>query len=59
MSKVLKETMADEFEIVAKREGDPEMLSRIADDTTAGTVEELLSWMEEHNHPALTADPMF
>jgi len=59
MSKVLKESMADEFEIVARREGDPELLSRIADDTTAGTVDELLAYMEEHNHPALTLDPMF
>ena len=59
MSKVLKETMSDEFDIVAKREGDPDLLSRIADDTTAGTVEELLAWLEEHDHPALTADPMF
>jgi acetyl-CoA synthase len=59
MSKVLKETMADEFEVVAAREGDPELLSRIADDTSASTVDELLAFMEEHGHPALTLDPMF
>jgi hypothetical protein len=23
------------------------------------TVEQLLAWLEEHNHPALTMDPMF
>ena len=51
--------MADEFEVVAAREGDPELLSRIADDTSASTVDELLAFMEEHGHPALTLDPMF
>ena len=59
MSKVLKETMADELQAVAIREGDPDLISRIADDSCAGTVDELLAWMEEHNHPALTLDPMF
>ena len=59
MSKVLKESMADELQIVAAREGDPDLISRIADDSCASTVDELLVWLEEHNHPALTLDPMF
>ena len=59
MSKVLKETMADEFRAVAEREGDPDLLSRIADDTTATTVDELMAFMAEHEHPALVMDPMF
>jgi acetyl-CoA synthase len=59
MSSVLKETMADELQSVAEREGDPDLLSRIADDRTASTVDELLAWMEEHNHPALVMDPIF
>jgi acetyl-CoA synthase len=59
MSSVLKETMADELQAVAEREGDPDLISKIADDRTAGTVEELLAWMEEHNHPALVLDPIF
>lgn len=59
MSKVLKESMADELHAVAIREGDPDLIGRIADDTNAGSVDELLIWMEEHNHPALTLDPMF
>jgi len=59
MSKVLKETMADELQIVANREGDPDLISKIADDSTADTVDDLLAWMEEHNHPALVLDPMF
>lgn len=59
MSKVLKESMADELLAVAMREGDPDLISKIADDTSASTVDELLAWMEEHNHPTLTLDPMF
>jgi acetyl-CoA synthase len=59
MSRVLKETMAEEFEFVAQREGDPDLIDKIADERNATTVEELLAWMEEQNHPALTMHPMF
>jgi len=59
MSKVLKETMSDELQAVAIREGDPDLISKIADDSCANTVDDLLAWMEEHNHPALALDPMF
>jgi hypothetical protein len=30
-----------------------------ADDKSVALAEELLVWMEEHNHPALTMDPIF
>jgi len=59
MSSVLKETMADEFAAVALREGDPDLLEKIADERNSTSVDELLAWMEEHNHPALTMDPIF
>jgi acetyl-CoA synthase len=59
MSSVLKESMADEFRAVAEREGDPDLINRIADERHATTVEELLAYLEEHNHPALVMDPMF
>ncbi|MBT3669119.1 MAG: CO dehydrogenase/CO-methylating acetyl-CoA synthase complex subunit beta [Chloroflexi bacterium] len=59
MSSVLKETMADEFRIVAEREGDPDLIDRIADENDVGTVDELLAWLEEHNHPALIMESMF
>jgi acetyl-CoA synthase len=59
MSSVLKDTMAEEFKAVAKRAGDPELIDRIADERSVSTVEELLPWMEENNHPALTMDPIF
>jgi hypothetical protein len=59
MSSILKETMADEFKAVAEREGDPDLLGRIADERSVTTVEELLAWLEAHNHPALVMDPIF
>jgi acetyl-CoA synthase len=59
MSSVLKETMAEEFRVVAEREGDPDLLDKIADERNATSVDELLAWMEQQNHPALVMDPMF
>jgi acetyl-CoA synthase len=59
MSAVLKESMADEFKTVCEREGDPDLLSRIADASVATTVDELLAFLEAHNHPAMAMEPMF
>lgn len=59
MSSVLKESMADEFNAVCEREGDPELLDKIADERNVNTVEDLLAWLEAHNHPAMVMDPMF
>jgi acetyl-CoA synthase len=59
MSGTLKESMADELKAVAEREGDPDLISRIADASVATTVDELLAYLEEHNHPALVMDPIF
>ncbi len=59
MSSILKETMAEEFKAVAQREGDPDLLEKIADERHVITVDELLAWLTEHDHPALTMDPMF
>jgi len=59
MSRVLKETMAEELKAVANREGDPDLIEKIADETKATTVDELLAWMEQVGHPALVMDPIF
>jgi acetyl-CoA synthase len=58
MSSILKETMAEELKAVCEREGDPDLLDKIADERTATTVEELLAYLEEHGHPALTMEPI-
>ncbi len=59
MSSILKTTMAEELKAVCEREGDPDLLDKIADERTVTTVEELLPFLEEHEHPALTMDPIF
>lgn len=59
MSSILKETMAEEFKLVANREGDPDLLDKIADERHVITVDELLTWLAEHEHPAMMMEPMF
>jgi len=59
MSSILKETMAEEFKAVCEREGDPDLMEKIADERNVTTVEELLAWLEAHNHPTLAMEPMF
>jgi acetyl-CoA synthase len=51
--------MADEFGAVAEREGDPDLLNKIADETVCTEVDDLLMYLEEANHPALLMDPIF
>jgi acetyl-CoA synthase len=59
MSSVLKETMAEEFKAVAEREGDPDLIDKIADEKDCTDVEGLLEHLEKVGHPALTLDMMF
>jgi acetyl-CoA synthase len=59
MSNYLKESMREEFKAVAEREGDPDLIERIADERKVTSVDELLAWLEEHNHPAMLMDPIF
>ncbi len=59
MSSFLKESMAEELKGVCEREGDPDLLDKIADERCVTSVEELLPFLEEKGHPALTMDPMF
>ncbi len=59
MSSFLKETMAEELKAVAEREGDPDLIDKIADERVATTVDELLPYLEEKGHPALSMPPLF
>jgi acetyl-CoA synthase len=59
MSSVLKQSMNDEFKQVCEREGDPDLLEKIADERNVTTVDDLLAWLEAHNHPAMALEPMF
>ncbi len=59
MSSILKEMLDGELKQVAIREGDPDLIDKIADERVATTVEELLAYLEEKGHPALTMPPIF
>ncbi len=59
MSSVLKESMADELQAAAEREGNPDLIAKIADERQVSSVEDLLAWLEEHNHPALIMEAIF
>lgn len=58
MSSFLKESMLEEFKAAAERDGAPDLIDQIADERHVTTVEELLPWLEEHDHPALKMDPL-
>jgi len=59
LSSVLKEQMAEQLEKVAIREGDPDLLSKIADERICTDVEGLVQFLTEKNHPALTMPSLF
>ena len=58
MSKNLKEEMREELSQVCQREGVPDLLDKIADGSTVTTIEELLPFLEQKQHPALTMAPL-
>jgi acetyl-CoA synthase len=59
MSSILKQTMAAEFQAVAEREGDPDLINKIADETICTDPMELVAYLEGSGHPALMMDPIF
>jgi acetyl-CoA synthase len=58
MPKSLKEEIKDIFNARAAQEGCPDLLDRIADETVAKSEEEVLNYLTEKQHPALTMDPI-
>ena len=59
MSSTLKESLSEELKAVCTREGDPDLMDKIADERQVATVEQLISWLKEHRHPALEMERMF
>ena len=58
MPKALKEEIGERFKARAKEMGVPELLDKVADETVGTTEEEILPFLEEKGHPALTMDPI-
>ncbi len=59
MSSSLKESLSAELRAVCAREGEPDLVEKIADERRVTTVEELLRWLKSHDHPALKMSKMF
>lgn len=59
MSKILKDQMAEQLAAAAEREGDPDLIEKIADATICTEVEPLMEFLTEKNHPALAMPPIF
>ncbi len=58
MPKVLKEEIGERIMARATELGHPDLLDKIADETIGTSEEEILPWLEEKGHPALTMDPI-
>ncbi len=58
MPKMLKEEIADRFNARAKEIGIPNLLDMIADETIGSTEEEILPFLKEKGHPAISMEPI-
>ncbi len=58
MPKMLKEEIAERFKARAEEVGVPNLLDMIADETVGITEEEILPFLQEKGHPALTMEPI-
>ncbi|HEY33059.1 MAG TPA: CO dehydrogenase/CO-methylating acetyl-CoA synthase complex subunit beta [Dehalococcoidia bacterium] len=58
MPKMLKEEIAERLKARAEEMGVPNLPDMIADETVGTTEEEILPFLEEKGHPALTMDPI-
>ena len=58
MPKRLKDEIGDRLKKLAEELGVPDFPDKIADETIGITEEDILPWLEEKWHPALTMDPI-
>jgi len=58
MPKELKAALAERIRERAAEMGLENFCDKIADETVATTMEELMPWLEEHDHPALKMEPL-
>jgi len=58
MPKELKEALQDKLTNRVKEIGQPDLIEKIADETKATTLAELISFLEKVEHPALTMEPL-
>jgi acetyl-CoA synthase len=59
MNKNLKEELGPILHAIGKQNGIEDFCDKIADETVATTEEEVLEFITQKNHPALSMDPLF
>ncbi len=58
MPKMLKEELKERLKARAEELGVPDLIDKIADETVAGTEDEVREWIEKVKHPVLEMDPL-
>ena len=58
MPKMLKEELKERIEKRGEELGVPDLFDKIADETVGVTEEEILPFLQEKGHPALSMDPI-
>ncbi|MFC1970532.1 acetyl-CoA decarbonylase/synthase complex subunit alpha/beta [Chloroflexota bacterium] len=58
MPKILKEEIGERIKARGEELGVPDLLDKIADETVGITEDEILPFLQEKGHPALTMDPI-
>jgi acetyl-CoA synthase len=58
MPKSLKEEIRERLIKRGKEVGVPDLVDRIADETVGTTEEEIMVFLKEKNHPALSMEPL-
>ncbi|MCX7804703.1 MAG: acetyl-CoA decarbonylase/synthase complex subunit alpha/beta, partial [Planctomycetota bacterium] len=58
MPSELKEALGEKLRERAREIGEPDLVDKIADETKATTMEELMPYLEKVGHPALTMEPL-
>jgi acetyl-CoA synthase len=58
ISKELKEALSDKLKKRCEELGDPDLINKIADETIATTIDQLLPYLEKVGHPALAMEPV-
>ncbi len=58
LPKALKEMLRDKIDVLGKERGVENLTDRIADETVGVTEDEILPFLQEKEHPAMTMDPI-
>lgn len=58
MPKSLKEDLKERIDARGAEMGVPDLYDKIADETVGTTEEEILPWLQEKGHPAMSMDPL-